>query len=213
MPALPAVPYCVEMAVHFTNDTRPGVNLWHVRYTGTAPDGTALTALDTALSTAWGSIYRAYAGDWLTLNDVTYTDLASSGGARVIIPYGGSGLLSGNALPVSSAVVVSEQNSLRYRGGHPRIYLPAGLQADTTDGYLWATGLLDNLQIGTDLLVAAIPVGPVSGCTFAALTTVSRTSGGATRVPPITSDVLALAFQERICSQRRRLGKLSGYVG
>ena len=68
---------------------------------------------------------------------VTCTDLTSETSAQGEYSASSAGTLVGGALPASTALVVSQQTSRRFRGGHSRVYLPLGDDSKLVDDSNW----------------------------------------------------------------------------
>jgi hypothetical protein len=118
------------------------------------------------------------------------------------------GTVSGNSLPPNCAVAISWPILARYRGGHPRWYLPGVPESNlATPGgnYITSTAAGGYQAEYASFLGAWNQI--VVGSTTMQLGTISYYTGHALRDPP-----LFRAFQDpqvslRLDSQRRRLGK------
>jgi hypothetical protein len=100
----------------------------------------------------------------------------------------------------------------RYRGGHPRKYLPfgtAGTYASASSKF-WDSGFIDDVQTKMAAFLSAVGGRTEGSTNFNDVVNVSYYTGGALRVTPVVDAVTSLAVRTRICSQRRRLGKIDG---
>jgi hypothetical protein len=146
----------------------------------------------------------------VTLSTVEITDLTSRSGAQGVDTVGAAGTLSGVAAPNSVAACLTLKIPNRYRGGHPRMYLPGVNNVNVLNGSTWNTGVASNYTAGGRAFMNHINA-LIVGSTVWKLCAVSyyKTVGGAPayKTPPevyIVSDVLC---HTRVDSMRPRLGK------
>jgi hypothetical protein len=134
----------------------------------------------------------------------------SPGGGEIIAAIAMTGTGSGGAsagVPASTSSVISWAANVYWRGGKPRTYL-AGLRSSSilNQWELTSTEVgnltTDATSLRTD--VNALTSGAITGTT---LGFVSFRSGNAERPAPIFYATLAPKVHQRLCSQRRRLGK------
>jgi hypothetical protein len=118
-----------------------------------------------------------------------------------------AGTEGGVALPASTAVLMNQRIGRRYRGGHPRIYLPFFNMSDLNAPQKWQTSSITALQTAwgtflTSILNVAAP-GPT--CDFVA--NVSYYSNRSLRPTPLVDTVLSHVINPIPASQRRRMGR------
>jgi hypothetical protein len=221
MPALPAVPKVVRADYHFSlgGDTNA---MWRTfwQYSG------SLNNADSLLWTA--SVFNAWhvASGWQSIssNDITLTkcettDLSSSSAPQSVTT--GATVGSRSVVPVTAgaAAVVSFKMARRYRGGHPRIYIP-GLGYDyIATAQQWSSGALANIAAAFNAWALAVQAAATSGMGttiqvnvsyFSGFTNVTFPSGRIRPVPKLrvggpVVDVLTNAFvNPNVASQRRR---------
>jgi hypothetical protein len=212
MPPLPVVPGVVKMVAAGHNSDANFLNIYHVQYSGGPPNVSDLTSFHGDILTQIEYIYIHNGSADLSLDSVEYTDLASNVGATTTIAVGTAGTVTGNVLPMSASVVVSHEILRRYRGGHPRTYLPLGT-ANTLEGSStkdWQTSFLTNTQNDFEAFRTATAAGVHGSVNWLGLCNVSYIDGGIQRVTPVVDLVIGSVARPRICSQRRRLGKVGG---
>jgi hypothetical protein len=188
-------------------------NTLHLFYTGDAPTpGSILTMAESAYG-IWGENITVLQSSQLTLIECDMMDLTSSSGSGAIYSHTQVGGGAAGAESNNDATCINWQILRRYRGGKPRSFIggvPAGSQATpTTWESDWlgaiasaAAGLLENLpSIGTGGTVIH-SVGCVS---YYDKTT--NPEPPYLRETPLYEQYFGAAVQQRICSQRRRLGK------
>lgn len=115
---------------------------------------------------------------------------------------------TGVALPSNVACCVSWRIAVSYRGGHPRSYLSGLSQDQTAAVNTWSTGFLDVLRpaaasFHTDLESIT---GISSGISSVQHGVVSFVRDGAWRTPPVFYRITGSVVDQRIDTQRRRLG-------
>lgn len=141
MPPLPPVPNVLRIVITNTgNDGRIAENVFHVVYTGGPPSIGDCVSIATNVWNSWVAQYTPDCPAQTSLSKVTVTDLASTMGAQgeytnTDTPVPGTS--THGMLPISTAFLVSKFVARRYRGGHPRSYLPIGTTNDLNDDGDW----------------------------------------------------------------------------
>lgn len=212
MPALPVVPQVCKIEISGQYHDSKWVNLWYVHYSGGAPSSANIEAYLTSIQP---NISVAYAGEMSVDNEITGwsgTDLTSDTGAFGSITDSTFGGRSGDFVPASVAVVASLEINRRYRGGHPRKYLPWGTAGTYATGSTrdWDSGFIASCQSAiTNILADFIGVSE-GATTWDQVVNVSYRTAGAVRATAVVDPVVSSIIRPRICSQRRRLGKVGG---
>lgn len=137
MPKQPFVPVPGVLRVRFSGIhlSRPWVNGFAIRYTGSAPDNSALSALAVTLGQTWTTTWGTILMTLTSIRLVQVWDISSDTGAEGSDPTTHAGVGAATSpLPVQSAVCVSWPVNRRWRGGHFRSYVPARTAADITNG-------------------------------------------------------------------------------
>lgn len=119
------------------------------------------------------------------------------------------GVTDANALSPQVAAVVSWLILARYRGGHPRLYLP-GIPTNAVDaggGRLWSNTFITALDDGATAWLADINATPLEGGAFVSIGTIAYFRHNAPLVPPVFYPYQVPNVHPRLCTQRRRLGK------
>lgn len=219
MPPLPAVPAVVKVAVkgHFSSGYN-WANALHWTYGGTPPTSASCATLAGEIFTAYTG---AFLGDMPTItyvDEVTVTDLSSSSGGE---GNGGTantpGTSSADKLPGNVTTLISKAIAQRYRGGHPRTYLPCGTDENLQDQGHWnssyVTHILGQWTTFVDAVVGLSVGGTSLGqeCAVSYYTTDYTTTppSRVRRVTPLVYDIPLDGYsaQAEIASQRRRIGR------
>lgn len=207
MPPLPPVANVVLLRLSGTNNGMPFNNVFHAQFSGTAPTSDGLVTLAEFLKTAYHDNFAPFMNLGTTVDLVEAVDLTSPTSAVGITtsgPVGGSE--AGTLLPLSAALVISWKINLRYRGGHPRTYLPAGTTADVTGGRLWVTTFQTEVNDAATAFRNAMGGLNVAGGIYN-LCSVSYRSRNAPRPTPLPFIINANVVHPRVDTQRKRLGK------
>lgn len=212
MPPLPLVPGVIKMTIGGVYHDTQWLNVYHVDYTGSAPSSATLLSYLTAFAS---TVATAYSGEMSVDNEITeFTAIDLSTNTPGFASYAVSvfGTRTGDFNPASVAMVVSHEIARRYRGGHPRTYLPWGTAGTFASGSTkdWDPAFVTNCQSVFAGLVGAFTGITEGGTTFNNMVNVSYRSGNAPRVTPVVDVVTSHIVRSRICSQRRRLGKVGG---
>ena len=139
MVALPAVSKVIRVDLHQTFDINTNVqNRLFFRFTGTM-SSTDLATLCTTIRNAWNTNMAPVLTTGHTLTSVVATDLSSNTGAQQVNSTASVGTVADTKLTTGAAMVIKFKIGIRYRGGHPRIYL-AGLgiaRLSNTNNWNW----------------------------------------------------------------------------
>jgi len=213
MPALPPVPQVVKLKVEGTYHDAHWLNIYYDHYTGGPPSAGDLASFLLHLA---GNMVTAYAAEMSADNEITLLtaeDLTSSTGASASRVVSVFGVRAGDFMPASVAMVASMEIGRRYRGGHPRKYLPWGTAGTMASGSTidWDSSFLADCQIKFGTVNSEqLAGGPWGSTTFDENVNVSYVTAGARRVTPQVDIITEGVCRSRICSQRRRLGKVGG---
>lgn len=213
MPALPSVPGVLRFTIEGNTPLFPWVNVLYWNYTGAAPTGSNCGAFADQLYSTW---VTEFAPHMLTASHIlkaTCTDLTSptsaSGESSAITP-GSAGTVE---VPASCSVLISKTIGRRYRGGHPRLYLFAGIQTDLADSCHWGASLTTAIDGGYSALVAAMNGFAAGAATLGTEQTVSYVDKAVNpvspfrRAVPLVLPVLGHAVEALVAYQRRRGGR------
>jgi hypothetical protein len=194
------------------NGTMNGIgfaNIFHVRHdpAETAWSSPTVTALATAMRGYYVARFIPILNSSVLLGDCVVIDLSSETGASAVASgstAGGSTTLTGAQ---SSAQCISWKINRRYRGGHPRTYLPPpGGSAAITTGHTWSAGTVTAAKAA-----AAAFLGDVNGGDFGGvsgdLCCVHRYKDGVELATPLVDLIVGSDFDTRVDTQRRRLGR------
>lgn len=138
MPQIP-VPGVAQLVFSGTKSTQPWACVTHWKYDlSTAPwTQTNIQLLADTFSNLWGTVGAGDCSAATIMNSVTTTDLTSSAAVVGSNTTSHAGTHAGAELVTSAATVLSFRIPARYRGGHPRIYLPWGSAADMATEFSW----------------------------------------------------------------------------
>jgi hypothetical protein len=187
-------------------------------YAGAGPAVADLTTLAATISAAWNTNITPQVNTGTTLFAITLTDLASSSGAQVSVSVARTGTLAGTPMSAGVALIVKFKINRRYRGGHPRFYLPGRVIGDLASSTAWNAGVLTAVSTAFAAFVAACVAGPPAALGAMAHANVSYFTGftnrtfpsGRTRaVPnlrgaPLVDTIQSYSVNGLIGSQRRR---------
>jgi hypothetical protein len=215
VPALPNVPNVVKVVLRGTVGPYNWVCVLHAQWTGTAPSNAALNAFGTSIEAQWAAHLALAYPSTVILTAVTLTDLTSSSGATGGWSGSTPGSASGSIVGGNAALLINYPSSFRYRGGHPRTYLPPFIAADLLDEGHWTTGLIANVTIGWGDLVNILYTATSGGCSLTGQCAVSYVSTAVTPAPPhrrptpLVMPIAASSFSipQELASQRRRIGR------
>jgi hypothetical protein len=219
MPPLPSVPGVIKLIISSARSDSPVENILHVAYTGSPPSGANLsTYLSGSVEPATATLFNAEGSTDLTGTTIEAIDLSSDTGASASVDFTSTGTRTGDFAPSSAAVVASWAISRRYRGGHPRTYWPFGTAGTYESGSskLWDAAFVASVTTAIGVWQGAITDITVGATVFDTLCNVSYVDKNLNpvkpyrRTTPIVDPITGVFCKQRICSQRRRLGKALG---
>jgi hypothetical protein len=219
---LPFVPNVCKCQLQWLDQSgNPLYNNLYLRYSGGPPDEAEALSLATAFFTAAENLLAVCVNS-VSLIGVRVTDLSSDTTGDALFEGSSPGLLTGVALPASTAALFNFVIGRRYRGGKPRNYFAFGDDASIATPRTWGGSIISGSEAEFSTMIGAM-LGTVAGSTtITAHVNVSYYSGstgsiidGGTRgkttptrrVTPVVDDILGFSMAPRISSQRRRLGR------
>ena len=207
MPPLPSIANVLRVAIAGTCGLRQWANIMHVSFALPQPLEAALTAYCQALSNSWETNIAPLQDTNTHLNSVKATDLTSETAAQGEWDATVVGTRVGGPIPASAAALLNYGIDARYRGGHPRTYLLAGVDSDLLTNNTWNVGFTDAVQAGwvaflNDMTTFSMP----GGTELLSVGCVSYTRNKAKRTPPVfygfTSNT---GPQQELATIRRRV--------
>lgn len=184
-------------------------NVLHAQVTGALSTPT-LNTVATSIRGYWTSDLAPWIVTGTTLTTVELTDLSTRSGAQGLDQVGAAGTLAGAPAGANVAACLTLKIPNRYRGGHPRMYLPGVGSAASINGVTWSTGVAGNYTTGGRAFLAHINA-LITGSTTWKLCAVSyfHKVGGieAYKSPPDIYVISDIICHTRVDSMRRRLGK------
>jgi hypothetical protein len=217
MPPLPSPGQVVKLEYNYASDDAVATNIFHFAYSGAGSLSIGELAAFNSSTEIATNISAPYIGASLAAThgiDSFITDLSTDVGVTGVLAYDWVGTNTGSPMPASAAVCVSHEILRRYRGGHPRTYMMVGSASDYGVSSIkdWQTSFITNIQTGWSDFLAGFPL-TISARTWTPVNvSYYETVGGVktVRPTPLVDLIVAHVTRTRICSQRRRLGKIGG---
>ena len=156
VPPLPDTP-CFRCRLDYNNVSggKAG-DRFYLSYAGSASSPSDLTTLATDIGNAWNTNIAPLVNSSVSLVEVDVLDIATHTGLSAVVAMSHAGTRSGNALPDDVAVNVEFGIARRYRGGKPRMYLPAGVHGDLQDEGHWSTSFASTCATDLQAMMTAI---------------------------------------------------------
>ena len=187
-------------------------------YAGAGPTPADLTTLATTIANAWGASLSPQCATGVILTGVQLTDLTSATGAQTFLSTSKPGTRVGQGLTAALAAIVKFKVARRYRGGHPRIYLNAGVVTDEATSVAWLAAFTAALATSFAAFIAGCVLAPPVNIGAMAHVNVSYFLGfldkvfpsgrhravPTPRVVPLQDVVLSYSTNPNYGSQRRR---------
>jgi len=210
MPALAFVP---GVCLVTWKGTLAGVNVantFHVR------DSTSLSAWTQADATDLATFMRAqFVTQYIpnitnsyTLTDCVVVDLTSATGVSATASGStAGGITTATGLPSNIAACIGWKTALRFRGGHARLYVPPPSTNQQLTLNTWTASYVTALLNGSNAMLTAINGHALPSGDAIQPVLVSRIRNGVQLSSPLVNVITAATVDNRIDSQRRRLGK------
>lgn len=203
MPFVP-VPNCVRVVIEGRSDTTKWANTLHMLYTQGPPSVVDLTSAAGNILAKYNTQFLSLMTQEKTTESCSVTDISSDTGAMGLDQLSSPGLLGTNKLPASTALVISKQVARHYRGGHGRVYLPIGSNADLANTLTWSPAFVTNAGTAWTAFVDGIINGgawPGAGI----MVVVHRRLHGVDLTVPITDSITGFVPKAPLGTIRNRL--------
>lgn len=220
MPALPSVSKVVRVDFFMTkgSDTRVRDRIFF-QYSGAGPSVADMSTFLATVSSSWLTNIGPLQDTATTLTSIQGTDLTNASAAQAINGTQRAGSRAGSGLQAGVSPIIKFKVARRYRGGHPRIYLPAGVGTDTATAQQWTSTFTSLLLTNWQAFITACVAGPpasfgtlshVNVSYFAGFTNKTFPSGRIRPVAslrvgvPVVDTVVSYSINPNFGSQRRR---------
>jgi hypothetical protein len=215
VPPLPPAPGVLRVTMMGGMSPAKWMNGFYVHFTSATASAADLNSLASAISGFWASRFAPLCCTPCIMNSVNVIDLSSPTGNTGVDATVRSGTRTGNMVSANVACVCSLHIARRYRGGHPRMYIPGAATSDVSNPTTWTAAYVASVTSNVGFFLADInglaTIAGLGTLQFGSLSyylgydTTTRKS--ALRSSPIFSAVDKVTTHARIDSQRRRLGK------
>jgi hypothetical protein len=218
MAALPAVPKVVRIDNHFSQNNTANLQFRNFfQYGGTLSQSDANTWCAT-IQAALITFLHTYAVTSLVNTLTELTDLTSNTAPQTLNATGGAGTNVNPPNAAGVAVIMKHKLTTRYRGGHPKVYIPGTSQTALATATQWDATHLGIIAAGyiayinacvAGVPAAASPATHVSISYFSGFENVTSGSGRChprpqPRVTPVVHAIVDLIANTSPASQRRR---------
>lgn len=220
MPALPTVANVLKMTTIWTVGVDTDVaSIHHLQFSGPSPSAANLTTAAGTIRAAWDTNMKALLNSNNVLTTVILQDLTTNTGAEGQSVGSNPGTRTGAQNAGGVAVVMNHAIARRYRGGHPKNFLPYGSATDLQTAQAWTSSFANSMTSGYAAFITAITgltigsastTGIVNVSYYSGFTVViSPTTGRARNVPKVRASVspdviTSTVASTKVGSQRRR---------
>jgi hypothetical protein len=204
----PDVPQVLRFTVKQHLEAAKVVNGFYVSYTGTTPSNAVCATLAVDFGDDFNTHLIPHLSVNLVVDEVECIDLTTRTSGSGIGTGSWAGGHTESVLPASSSLLCHWGVPVRYRGGHPRTYLAGLTQDRLTNNQEISGSAQTTFDSDFAAFVSAVEARVESGTSLHSFVLV-RVNHDPT--PPTlvgTFEISAGGVQQRVCTQRRRLGKL-----
>jgi hypothetical protein len=203
----PPVPGVAKVIFHGTLDSVNVANVVHVSYGGSGPlTQTEADLISSGMRSNWQSTVVAHVGSNYQLGNVETVDLSTVLG--VVGNQGGSSAGAG-AAPFEAANValcVTWKIARHYRGGRPRTYICGIVVGNRANANTWTAGTVTNWTTYFTAFKSTVAAMSIPTRTMA-LVCVHYRVNKTDQDPPLVDPITGVTVDDRVDSQRRRLGR------
>lgn len=208
MPALKNVPHVAKVVFSGVTGSRPWANVMHVEYgvTGGNLDPADVQYIADQLEAKYAARFMPNVPSSTSLLRVDVTDLNSPTGLAAANVTTVAGGLAGPAASANCGTLINWTIGRRYRGGHPRTYLPSIQEGDVDAAGVVIAARQTALNTATTGFISdlATLTLPVRG-TAPSLVCVHYRLANVILDPPLVDPVINGKCNTLIGSQRRRV--------
>lgn len=215
----PPVPSVISVLLRGTTGAELWENRLHYQYSGTIPTPAALAALGGNVRASWATQVAPLVAPGSSLTECLLTDLNSNTGAQGADTTVVAGTRTGGQIAANAAVLISYPSTIRYRGGHPRTYLLAGVTTDLQNPFTWSAAFQNTVATNWGNFTAALIGQSSGGTSITAFCSVRQhgrflANGGPPHyvlTTPIVTQMPLRSFvvQAEVASQKGRIGRRS----
>lgn len=215
---LPASP-CLRVRLLYTeSDEALAGSRFYLSYSGAAPTSGNCATLAGDVEAAWLSHLAGLINQQFALTEVDVLDIATDSGAFGTWTGSEQGTLTGTMITANTATNVEFDIGRRYRGGKPRMFLPAGTQSDGLDAGHWSSAFIDSVNTGITAFfseIEGLSIGAIGTLAhvnlsyYQGFTNVTNSSGRTRAAPKYRTSALVDTVESYSCkgtmgSQKRR---------
>jgi hypothetical protein len=220
MAVLPPAPNTLSVVLtHLVGQDANAQDKFYLSYTGAAPTSAQCQSLASAVQSAWNTNLKPLMLIANKLQQITVTDLSTPTGGQGIVFPNSSGGRTGGYNTGETATLINFKLTRRYRGGHPRIYLPYGAASDISDPQTWVGSYLTAVSSGWQAFMTAV-LGFAGPPSLGGQVNVSYHSGHTwvqnsitgnwkkvptLRLSPLVEPIVGTSVNPKPASQRRRM--------
>ncbi len=221
VPPLPAVLNIVRITLKGTwGEDADVINRFYMDNYDETSEPSNLNAFCTSVGTAWATNMASVFDASYVLTEVSAEDLSDSTSPFGVATVSHAGTRATNPISGSACVVLQFKIGRRYRGGHPRMYLSALGDSDQTDAQTWNPTSLAAVVTAWNAFIPAVRTAMTTAYPGSAgvqqnvsfyegFTNVTYPSGRTyprptLRATPVVDEVIGVAANPKIGSQRRR---------
>lgn len=181
--------------------------IFYLNVTGTGVVAADLNTLCTTIGNAWNTRFAPQVTSNVVLTGLQIVYIPSVGNEVVgSATRSNAGTRAGPDIADASACyVINWHISAYYRGGHPRTYLPAPVQADMTNGSTINSTQLSAVATAASNFLSDVNAATTTNISALQMGTLSFQTGNVWRNPPIFRPYTGVSMRTILGSQRRRL--------
>lgn len=206
MAPLPPAPQIVQVNVNGIINTIPWANVFHLQYSGTAPQVADLNALCSSVLGSYATNFMPLVNSGVALANALASDLTNANAAQGTATNTTAGTRAGTALSNAQACCITWKVNSRWRGGHPRTYIPATVASDIVNGRTFQDAYVTAVNNAATAFRTALNAISISGATYK-MVCLRRTINKVPQNPAVPLTITANLVDHRIDSQRDRMGK------
>jgi hypothetical protein len=206
---LPDVPGTLRYVLSGTIGDKTWSNTFHVNYPGLPPTTPQATAIANGIAEAWSPYISGLCQVDVVLTKVEVVDLSARDGAVGVWLGSIPGGLTDGDIGANSCVLVDYGILIRFRGGHPKNFLPGGGVAELENHQTWTSDFVTACTSGFQNFLDQVENVTVDGFVIGGQCFVQYVAGDppAYLAPPITRKIVSFSINQNVSTQKRRLNR------
>lgn len=215
----PPIPNVIACFMQGTIQGEKWENVLHFGYSGPVPSQASCTTFANSLAINWSTHVSPLQQNTVIQTTTVVVDIGSTTGAEGVAANSTPGSRGTAEVPANAAVLISYPSPTRYRGGHYRTYLLAGISTDLQNQMTWSSAFQSLVNTSWQAFLSATIGVSAGGTQITQLVGLRRHGKYLPNAGPpnyvLTTGLsyplsaTSIVVQQQVASQKGRIGRRS----